>query len=367
MTDDYFEGDVSVNYLSVGTGFLYARLTDDYDYKFTPHYSGYTHTFTGIRMPANGSPIGITAYFYSQPNCSFTNDNVHRGASCDPCYMNPDCDPCNMSEPVLRWTTLCQDNGTPEATDDFFEARVRISRPNWPTSGTLDITGDVQFSIPVDQLNNDKEYHDLPFTSFPANGQPITLTATFSADGCSTTNTVSGKFPCSDDCQHNASITQDISGTYIKEVHNYIKASNKVLNGADVVYDARLKITLEPGFHAQNGSKFHAHIDGCPDNIGAKEEPLFSELDNTLGYLRNYPNPFTGQTTIEFVLTEDTPVTLFVSDVTGKQVAVLLNNDEKAQGTHSEIFNGANYPAGMYYYTIQAGEYYGTQKMILAK
>jgi len=44
-----------------------------------------------------------------------------------------------------------------------------------------------------------------------------------------------------------------------------------------------------------------------------------------------------------------------------------LNNDEKTEGTHTVTFDGNNYPAGMYYYTIQAGEYYGTQKMILAK
>jgi len=132
--------------------------------------------------------------------------------------------------------------------------------------------------------------------------------------------------------------------------------------GADITYTSRVSINLFPGFHAQNGSKFHAYINGC-DNTTDRQIPS----DDELGYLRNYPNPFTGQTTIEFVLTKDTPVTLFVSDVAGRTVAVLLNNDEKTQGTHSVTFNGDNYPAGMYYYTIQAGDLYGTQKMILAK
>jgi len=367
MTDDYFEGDVTVNYFGTGIGWLYARVANDYDYKFTSGHSDYTHTFRGIKMPANGLSIGMTAYFHGQPDCSFTDEEVHRGTSCDPCYMNPDCDPCNMEIAGFVQASTCNNNGTPEWEDDFFGARIRITRPNWPTTGTLDITGDVQLSIPVEQLNNDDGYHYLPFAIFPANGQPISLTATFSDDDCSTSRMLGGKYPCSTDCRHNANITQTINDNYFKEVHNYIRASNKILSGADAAYDARVKITLEPGFHAQNGSKFHAYLEGCPDNVENREEPLVSELDAKRGYLRNYPNPFTGQTTIEFVLTQDTPVTLFVSDVTGKQVAMLLNKEAKTQGTHSVTFDGNNYPAGMYYYTIQAGDLYGTQKMILAK
>jgi len=44
-----------------------------------------------------------------------------------------------------------------------------------------------------------------------------------------------------------------------------------------------------------------------------------------------------------------------------------LDNEVKAEGTHLSAFDGSNYPAGIYYYTIQAGEYVGTQKMTLVK
>jgi len=60
-------------------------------------------------------------------------------------------------------------------------------------------------------------------------------------------------------------------------------------------------------------------------------------------------------------------VTLFVSDITGRQIAVLLQQEPKSEGIHHVTFDGNNYPAGMYYYTIQAGEYVGTQKMTLIK
>jgi len=139
-----------------------------------------------------------------------------------------------------------------------------------------------------------------------------------------------------------------------------ITCSATVEPNTDLECKAGTRITLTNGFHAKEDSYFHAKIEGCSAN---KEEVV----DNEPISLRNYPNPFTGQTTIEFKLSKDTPVTLFVSDPMGKQIAILLDNDEKTEGTHSVIFDANNYPAGMYYYTIQAGEYYGTQKMILAK
>jgi len=51
----------------------------------------------------------------------------------------------------------------------------------------------------------------------------------------------------------------------------------------------------------------------------------------------------------------------------GREVEVLLDNKITAAGTHVTTFDGSNYPAGIYYYTIQAGAYTGTQKMILIK
>jgi len=137
-----------------------------------------------------------------------------------------------------------------------------------------------------------------------------------------------------------------------------------VPNGHSVNYKAGRRIMLLPGFRTEPGSAFYASVGGCDTPEKRIQEEI---IDKASIPLRNYPNPFTGQTTIEFKLSKDTPVTLYVSDVTGKQIAVLLNNDQKTEGIHTVTFDSANYPAGMYYYTIQASEYYGTQKMILAK
>jgi len=380
ITDDYFKGDVSIYYFEKPTSEVLSLAVQGASI-LNFHHSNIgdnKHVFTNVRMPANGNPIIMTARFTAQDACALEDVNVHRGMSCYPCYMNPNCDPCNdvgelglVKQEATDEGFSCFDNLTDHGADDYFEARIRIWHPNLPSTGNLNIEGSVQLSIPVSELYYDNGYYHSPFITFPANGQPIEIKATFDDDNCLIIDTFDAGYPCSPDCKEysHINISYDISDTDVVQRWDHIATvgSYNILSGGDVTFDAGNFIRLNPGFHAQRGSKFHAYIDGCPDNVSTKEEPLVSDLGATLGSLRNYPNPFTGQTTIEFILTQDTPVTLFVSDVTGKQVAVLLNNNKKTQGTHSVTFDGNNYPAGMYYYTIQAGDLYGTQKMILAK
>jgi len=91
------------------------------------------------------------------------------------------------------------------------------------------------------------------------------------------------------------------------------------------------------------------------------------KTDTDVVQFRNFPNPFSDYTTIEFNLFNDSPVTIKVYDLTGKQVATLLDNETKAAGLHQVTFGGDAYPSGMYMYTIQAGEYVTTRKMNLVK
>jgi len=162
-----------------------------------------------------------------------------------------------------------------------------------------------------------------------------------------------------------------------------IQAGNNFLlpSDGDAEFRSCNVIRLLPGFEATDGSAFRASIDNncelstsalVADNSGGDEvddsDSVFEKTSEDVKVsVRSYPNPFNTQAIIEFTLAEDIPVTLWVSDVKGRQVASLLNNKQYTAGTHQITFDGALYPAGMYYYTIQAGEYYGTQKMILAK
>jgi len=81
---------------------------------------------------------------------------------------------------------------------------------------------------------------------------------------------------------------------------------------------------------------------------------------------QNYPNPFNPATTIRFTLPEKSLVTLKVYDMLGREVTTLVN-DVKEAGTHVVKFAGKDLPSGMYLYTISAGNYTATKKMMLVK
>ena len=82
--------------------------------------------------------------------------------------------------------------------------------------------------------------------------------------------------------------------------------------------------------------------------------------------MQNYPNPFNPTTIISYQLPISSNVKIAVYDVLGKEITVLINS-EKPAGKYQVSFNASNLSAGLYLYTIQAGEFRSTKKMILMK
>lgn len=81
---------------------------------------------------------------------------------------------------------------------------------------------------------------------------------------------------------------------------------------------------------------------------------------------QNYPNPFNPTTNLEFGISEFGFVSLIVYDVSGKEVAKLVN-EVKPAGYYTVKFNGSNLPSGIYICTLIAGDFYVTKKMTLIK
>jgi hypothetical protein len=81
---------------------------------------------------------------------------------------------------------------------------------------------------------------------------------------------------------------------------------------------------------------------------------------------QNYPNPFNPSTTISYAIAEDIDVTLKVFDVLGNEVATLINENQPA-GNYDITFDAAKLSSGVYYYTLQAGEFTSTKKLMLMK
>ena len=81
---------------------------------------------------------------------------------------------------------------------------------------------------------------------------------------------------------------------------------------------------------------------------------------------QNYPNPFNPSTKIDFDLPDDGNVSIVLYDMTGKQVATLVN-EVKTAGYYSVQFNGVNLSSGIYIYAIRANGFSSTKKMMLVK
>lgn len=81
---------------------------------------------------------------------------------------------------------------------------------------------------------------------------------------------------------------------------------------------------------------------------------------------QNYPNPFNPSTRIRYVLADRSPVTLNIFDVTGRNVATLVNRTQDA-GEHTVEWNAQAFPSGMYFCRLVAGDYSATKKLVLQK
>ena len=84
-----------------------------------------------------------------------------------------------------------------------------------------------------------------------------------------------------------------------------------------------------------------------------------------------YPNPFNPVTTISYRLLKADYITIDIYDMIGNKVRTLVSQAQNA-GTKSYQWNATNdlgqsVSAGMYIYTIQAGEFRQTKKMVLLK
>ena len=88
------------------------------------------------------------------------------------------------------------------------------------------------------------------------------------------------------------------------------------------------------------------------------------------GLSQNYPNPFNPDTKINYTIPFDSKVILKVFDITGREVASLINTEQKA-GYYETEFRGNNLSSGIYFYKLIAVNSYkiftDSKKSVLIK
>ncbi len=98
----------------------------------------------------------------------------------------------------------------------------------------------------------------------------------------------------------------------------------------------------------------------------AVEQPVVT-VPNTFAFHGNYPNPFNAQTTFQFSLAQQGNVALVLYNVTGQEVARVIDNAPMTAGLHTVSFDAAKMASGVYFARLTAGTHIATRKIALLK
>ena len=106
------------------------------------------------------------------------------------------------------------------------------------------------------------------------------------------------------------------------------------------------------------------------------ENLLASLIPKETALLHNYPNPFNPETWIPYQLSEPAEVTLTIYDMNGRLIRRLAVGHQAAgmyrSRSHAAYWDGRNQlgepvASGLYFYTLTAGDFTATRRMLILK
>ncbi len=126
----------------------------------------------------------------------------------------------------------------------------------------------------------------------------------------------------------------------------------------------RFRFASDDAFHGEG----FAFDDFCFELIPGPCGLVNVEEESLNGFVlkQNYPNPFSGSTTIDYILPGSGDVKVSVRDLLGRQV-FQANQGLQHEGDHSIQVDLQNMEAGVYFYTVSFNGMEQTRKMILSK
>jgi hypothetical protein len=151
-----------------------------------------------------------------------------------------------------------------------------------------------------------------------------------------------------------------------------INSSIKIIEMSGITYPLTVRVeNMDMRIQDETGKVINTNLKSGEDvviNDATIQKLMVSgELIPDLYALeQNYPNPFNPSTTIKFALPQDSKVNLTVFNILGEEVGQLINQEMKA-GYHQIEFNASHYASGVYLYSITAGDFVETKKMVLMK
>ncbi len=87
--------------------------------------------------------------------------------------------------------------------------------------------------------------------------------------------------------------------------------------------------------------------------VSIQEDPLV-EVPASFGLEQNFPNPFNPSTNIRFTIASNSRVSLTIFDISGREVAKILDQKDISAGSHTTTFDASALASGTYIYRIEA-------------
>lgn len=116
----------------------------------------------------------------------------------------------------------------------------------------------------------------------------------------------------------------------------------------------------------KNGNLYCSTNSGLYKSLYPDPEYHNKPLPSDYKLFENYPNPFNSSTTIRYRLPVDGNVRITLYNILGQEIRILLNGFNEA-GEYDMLLDGSKLASGVYFYTLRAGEFIQTKKLILLK
>lgn len=338
----------TLTYTAGGTQYV-APVNKDVAFTFTPLFENFGHidmvvTNSGvIHAIANGYGLAVTNLVVDRPGAPGVQDTVLISAT-------------NAIFPVIYWNSSSK-------------KWVAIS------DKAIDTIAD---TILADKRPGNGIGQSYPSLSIDADGNTVYAiwTGPEMAGGNVTIDPVTGKMMT--DLYHAYSLDGGTTWAYGGTVVNTVNKGDIYGHGGQFLqvegkstYTAHI-IYLED---LQAGASVFGGADGTPtlNNVVYKTFSFQATdvKDNdavvtSYQLSQNYPNPFNPTTQIQYTIPERGNVSIKVYDVLGNEVATLFNGMQES-GSHSVNFDASKLSSGMYLYTINAGSFTASKKMMLMK
>ena len=222
--------------------------------------------------------------------------------------------------------------------------------------------------------------HDLTIPEVPNNNAPVFT------DGDSTTRSIAentdtdtniGDAVAATDADTTDTLTYYLGGTYAS-LFSIVRTSGQLKTKDALDYETETSYTVTVAVSdGQGGSDSITVTISVTDVAGeAPSVETSTAIPDDTVLLSNFPNPFNPETWIPYQLSKPAAVTLTIYDIRGAVVRELNLGHQAAGFYHSRSraihWDGRNMlgekvATGVYFYTLKAGDYMATRKLLIRK